>query len=412
VSSEHETFVDETAEGPAVIEEEELPPPPPSGPPPRAPLLWPWLLLLLILVIGGLIAAWLLTRDSGSPKKHAVIVAVPNVVGLKESQAVAKLGQAGLVSHIRTKTSSLPAGTVFAEQPSAGSRVTRGSAVTLVTSVASVVVMPNVVGEKAAAAVKALHAKGLTVETSRVVSSKPDGTVVSQSPGAGSKVAKGSTAAIRISHGLVTVPDTVGQNSSVAVRIVRAAGLVPRLFSVPSQRPKGSVVAQYPVAGARAERGSIVRLNIAKASSIPPPAPGTTDVPDVTGKPQDQAQQQLQAAAFEASVVYVSSGKPAGTVVSQSPVGGTPAKRDTRVQLKASLGPNPGPQQIVPNVIGLSPGQAEARLRAAGFDVQQLPQTVQDRSKNGIIVDEQPGPGKKAPAGSTVTIYVGNFFET
>ena len=247
-----------------VIEEERLPPRPPG--PPRGPLLWPWLLLLLILVIGGLIAAWLLTRDNGGgSQKHVVVVAVPNVVGLLQSLAVVKIGQAGLVSHIRTKTSSLPAGTVFAEQPSAGSRVTRGSAVTLVTSVASEVLVPNVVGEKAAAAVKALHAKGLTVETSRVVSSKPDGTVVSQSPAAGSKVAKGSTAAIRISHGLVTVPDTVGQNSSVAVRIVRAAGLVPRLFSVPSQRPKGSVVAQHPAAGARAERGSIVRLNIAKA---------------------------------------------------------------------------------------------------------------------------------------------------
>ena len=395
-----------------VVEEERLRPPPPPAPP-RGPLLWPWLLLLLILVVGGLIAAWLLTRDNGGgSQKHVVVVAVPNVVGLKQSLAVVKIGQAGLVSHIRTKTSSLPAGTVFAEQPSAGSRVTRGSAVTLVTSVASVVVMPNVVGEKAAPAVKALRAKGLTVETSRVVSSKPDGTVVSQSPAAGSKVAKGSTAAIRISHGLVTVPDTVGQASSVAIKIVRAAGLVPRLFSVPSQRPKGSVVAQHPAAGARAERGSTVRLNIAKASSIPPPAPGTTDVPDVTGRPQDEAQQELQAAAFEASVVYVSSGKPAGTVVSQSPAGGTPAKRDTRVQLKASLGPNPGPQQAVPNVIGLSPAQAEARLRNAGFDVQQLPQTVQDRSKNGIIVDEQPGAGKKAPAGSTVTIYVGSFFET
>jgi beta-lactam-binding protein with PASTA domain len=271
-------------------------------------LLWPWPLLLLILVVGGLIAAWLLTRDSGGgkPHKQVMVVAVPSVVSLKERLAVMKISRAGLVPHIRARTSSLAAGTVFAEQPGAGSRVTRGSAVTLVTSVASVVVVPDVVGKKAAAAVSALRAKGLSVETSRVVSSKPDGTVVSQSPVAGSpvagsKVAKGSTAAIRISHGLVRVPDTVGQTSSVAAKIVRAA---------------------------------------------------------------------------------------------------------------ASLGPNPGPQQVVPNVIGLSPSQAEARLRAAGFDVQQLTQTVQDRSKDGIVVDEQPGAGKKAPAGSTVTIYVGSFFET
>jgi serine/threonine-protein kinase len=378
-------------------------------------VLWPWLLLLLIVVLGGLIAAWLLARGGGGShnEQHAAVVAVPNVLGLKEHLAVVRLNQAGLVSRIRTGPSSLSAGVVFAESPAAGSRVTRGSVVTLETSAAgAVVIVPDVVGEKAAAAVSALRARGFTVETSRVVSSRPDGTVVSQSPAPGSKVAKGSTAAIRISHGLVTVPDTVGQISSVAVKIVRAAGLVPSLFSVPSQRPKGSVVAQLPAGGSRARRGSTVRLNIAKASSIPQPPPGTTDVPDVIGNPQDQAQQQLQAAGFEAGVAYVASGKPAGTIVSQSPAGGTSARKGTRVQLRASLGPNRGPQKVVPNVIGLGPDQAAARLRAAGFEIQQLTQTVQDRSKDGIVVDEQPGGGKKAPAGSTVTIYVGSFFET
>ena len=47
---------------PDVVVEEEVAPPP--APPPR-PLIWPWLLLLLALVIGGLVAAWLLTRDNG-----------------------------------------------------------------------------------------------------------------------------------------------------------------------------------------------------------------------------------------------------------------------------------------------------------------------------------------------------------
>jgi beta-lactam-binding protein with PASTA domain len=106
----------------------------------------------------------------------------------------------------------------------------------------------------------------------------------------------------------------------------------------------------------------------------------------------------------------VPSDQPAGAVVAQSPTGGTSAKKGTHVQINASLGPNPAAQKAVPDVIGLSPAKATSRLRAAGFDVQQLDQTTQDRSKNGVIVDEEPG--TKAPAGSTVTIYVGRFFET
>lgn len=407
---EEETVVDEAA-GPPIVEEEELPPePPPRGAPP--PLLWPWLLLLLVLVIGGLIAAWFLTHRGHH--KHAAVVAVPNVVGQHEGAAVARLNGAGLVSRVQTRPSSLPAGTVFAEHPSAGSRVTKHSVVTLETSAATQVTVPNVVGDKEATAVSALRAKGLTVETSSVASSKANGTVISQSPAAGNTVAKGSTAVIRVSRGLVKVPDVVGQSRPAAIAAVRGAGLVPTVFKVPSGQPKGTVVAQHPAAGARAPRGSKVRLNVAQGASAappppppPPPAPAKATIPDVTGQQQDAAQKQLSDAGFDPKVVYVPSNQPAGTVVAQSPTGGTTAKKGTHVQINASLGPNPAAEKAVPDVIGLSPAKAASRLRAAGFDVQQLNQTTQDRSKDGVVVDEQPG--TKAPAGSSVTIYVGRF---
>ena len=407
---EEETVVDEAA-GPPVVEEEELPPePPPPGPPP--PLLWPWLLLLLVLVIGGLFAAWFLTHRGHH--KHAAVVAVPNVVGQREGAAVARLNGVGLVSRVHTRPSSLPAGTVFAEHPSAGSRVTKGSAVTLETSAATQVTVPNVVGDKTATAVSALRAKGLTVETSSVASSKPNGTVISQTPAAGNRVAKGSTAVIRVSRGLVKVPNVVGQSRAAAVAAIRGAGLVATVFKVPSAQPKGTVVAQHPAAGARAPRGSKVRVNLAQGASAapppPPPAPATGTIPDVTGQQQAVAQKQLSEAGYDPKVVYVPSDQPEDTIVAQSPTGGTSAKRGTHVQINASLGSNPTPEKAVPDVIGLSPAKAAARLRAAGFRVQQLSRRVQDRSKDGVVVDEQPG--QRAPAGSTVTIYVGSFFET
>ena len=55
----------------------------------------------------------------------------------------------------------------------------------------------------------------------------------------------------------------------------------------------------------------------------------------------------------------------------------------------------------------LDPAAARAKLTAAGFKVQTLPQGVSDSSQIGKVVDEQPAGGKNAPAGSVVTIYVG-----
>ena len=130
-------------------------------------------------------------------------------------------------------------------------------------------------------------------------------------------------------------------------------------------------------------------------------------VPDVTGRAQEAAQRQLNSAGLKAGVVYVPSDQPEGTVVSQSPEAGTTQKRGTRIQLNVSLGPSPGEQRTVPDVRGQDPAAAKAKLESAGFKVQTLPQGVTDASQIGTVVDEQPAGGRRAPVGSTVTIYVG-----
>jgi beta-lactam-binding protein with PASTA domain len=410
---EAETVVEEGPPPGTIVEEEVLEPPPPRG-----PLLWPWLLVLLLLVIGGLLALWLLTRDDG--KKSANRVVVPNVINQSQSIAVERISQRGLVARVVAKPSEFPAGKVFAEEPGAGTQVARRSVVTLSVSAANVVAVPNVVGKPATAATAELRAQGLTVETSSVASNKPRGTVLSQSPSAGAKVAKGSTVVIRISRGMVSVPGVVGQARATAESAVRAAGLVPQVFTVPSTQPKGTVVAESPKAGTRVPGGSKVRLNISSGQASggvppppppPPPPPGTkpatVTVPDVTGQEQQAAQSQLNSAGLKSGVVYVPSNELLGTVVSQSPEAGTTQKRGTRIQLNVSLGSNPGELRAVPDVLGQDKATAKTKLERAGFTVQTLQQGVTDPNQIGKIVDEQPAGGRRAPVGSPVTIYVG-----
>src|SRR5207253_1617720 len=168
------------------------------------------------------------------------------------------INSAGLTSRVVAKPSSVPAGTVFAEEPGPGTRVTRGSVITLETSSTAVVKVPNVVGDKTPAAVRALRSRGLAVNSSSVPSPKPSGVVVSQSPAEGASVANGSIVAIRFSRGAVRVPTVLGQSRSAAVSVLRAAGLVPAVFTVPSTQPKGTVAAQRPHGGTRVTQGSSV----------------------------------------------------------------------------------------------------------------------------------------------------------
>jgi beta-lactam-binding protein with PASTA domain len=308
-----ETVVQDTAGATPVVEEEERPPPPP----PR-PLIWPWLLLLLVLVIGGLLAAWLLTRDDDDHKRSS---------------------------------------------PSTTLTTTR-------TVSPAPISVPDVVGKMALVAVPLLRAKGLKVDKATVASRRPAGVVIAQNPASGTRVAKGSRVLINVSRGVVQVPKVLGFTRAKAVEAIRSAGLVAEAFTVPSTQKKGTVVDQRPRGGLQVPGGSKVRLNLSNGRSTgggvppppppsppPPPAVKTVSVPDATGRPQDAAQRQLNSAGLKAGVVYMPSDQPEGTVVSQSPAGGATVKRGTRIQLNASLGPNAGTQQAVPNVAGLTPQQ-------------------------------------------------------
>jgi serine/threonine-protein kinase len=368
-------------------------------------------------VIGGLLAAYFLTRDNGDKKSSASAVTVPAVVGLKQSNAVQQLDQRGLVPQLATAPSKFPAGTVFAQDPGAGTKVNRGSLVKLSVSAAAQISVPNVVGTKTSAAVSLLKAEGLQSQVTTVPAKAAAGVVVKESPVAGTKVAKGSTVSLRVSKGETTVPDVRGQPASDAKAALQTAGLVPVESKVPSAQPKGTVTAQKPLPNKKVARGSKVRINVSTGSASAPvtttngttttSATKTVKVPNVIGLQQTVAQRRLHSAGLGARVKYVSSQKPSGQVVAESPAGGTTVNKGSKVQISVSLGPGATTTQV-PDVVGQDQQTATSTLRNAGFQVQVIMVQASDPSQNGTVVDEQPAGGTRAPDGSTVTIYVGS----
>ena len=339
------TRVDQEVAGPPVVEEDQYVSP---RRPPRTEI-WPWLLLLLLIVIGGLLAAYFLTRDDDTKQSSASPVTVPAVVGLKQSNAVKQLGERGLVPQLETGPSKFPAGTVFAQDPGAGTSLNRGSLVKVSVSSAAQISVPNVVGSRTSVAVARLKDAGLQSQVTTVAATPAPGVVVKQTPVAGTRVAKGSTVALNVSKGEATVPDVRGQPASDAKAALQTAGLVPMEFKVPSAQPKGTVTAQNPLPNKKAARGSKVRINVSTGSAS---SPGTTS----------------------------------------STTTGTTSATTTQV----------------PDVVGQDQQTATSTLKDAGFKVQVTMAQASDPSQNGIVIDEQPAGGTRAPDGSTVTIHVGS----
>jgi beta-lactam-binding protein with PASTA domain len=403
---------------PATVAEEEVAEP--VGPPPER-YWWLWLALLLLLVVAGLLAWYFLSR--GSDK-----ATVPNVIGLREDAAAARIHDRGLDALPRSSASKRPPGIVFAEKPGPGTQLGKGQSVTIFVSSGRAAV-PDVTGLPEANAVQQLQAKGFKVEVTRVASTRPKGIVVSQEPVAGVTAVSGTTVKLAVSSGAkpVVVPRLIGETQGAAVNALTKLGLKSNLQNVPSNKPVGTVVGQNPPAGQGVDKGSKVVLNISTGTGPSTTTTGTTTattvttttttttstapvrVPRVVALAQTPALRRLNVLGLRPTVVYVRSTQPANRVVAESPAAGSTLRRGSRVRVSVSTGPNPQPSTAVPNVVGQDQATAAQTLRAAGFKVAVLNRPTSDQSKDGLVVEQQPSAGSNIPAGLQVTIFVGRF---
>jgi serine/threonine-protein kinase len=180
---------------------------------------------------------------------------------------------AELVARVRLVASSDRAGTVIEQSPGAGAAATDGATVRLDVAKARTpavtrIEVPDVVGSSASAARTALRGVGLTVATTTVASRQPAGTVVSQTPAAGSDVRKGTRVRLTISSGptLVDVPDVTGLDESSARSELERAGLTVQVTAETVADPgqDGVVLRQTPAGGASAEDGATVTIVVGR----------------------------------------------------------------------------------------------------------------------------------------------------
>jgi beta-lactam-binding protein with PASTA domain len=235
------------------------------------------------------------------------------------------------------------------------------------------------------------------------------------------------------------VPDLVGRPLNEATAGLQRAGLHATLVTVPSDLPRGTIVAQDPPGGTTVAKGSDVRLNVSAGSKAQatttqpetttqtqattqenvtttaetPPGSGGGQVPSLSGDLQP-ALQKLDGAGFIARIAYVPGDQPLGTVVAQSPEGGATAQPNSEVTVNVSSGPvssspNRTADQTVPDVVGKKIPEAVQALRGAGLRLIFLRAKVTDKSQAGIIQAQTPEPGDKAPKNAQVLVYMGAY---
>ena len=265
-----------------------LTPPPPQ--PPMEPTDstkkrsgWTWFAVgaavLALLGVAFLLGQGLLERSDGAKVK------VPTLTGSTLSAAEASLARAGLkTGQVLPTTSDQPKDTVLSQNPGAGTEVASGSTVDLTISAGKEqTVVPNLVGmtspDKARTALRDANlALGAVDEQD---SDQPEGSVLSQTPQAGTKVDSGSTVNITVSNGKVKVPDVVNKTEAQAKSDLINAGFQVNVVQQPDPSPVGTVLAQSPQGGTTAARGSQVTITVSSGSPTPTPTPTGT----ATGQP-------------------------------------------------------------------------------------------------------------------------------
>jgi eukaryotic-like serine/threonine-protein kinase len=131
--------------------------------------------------------------------------------------------------------------------------------------------------------------------------------------------------------------------------------------------------------------------------------PAQATVPDVVGADEAQAVAALRGEGFATDVRHRTSAERAeGTVMSTDPPGGEQADEGSTVVLTVSSGPGTA---LVPTVGGLTRSQARARLRRAGFRIEERRESS-DSVPAGKAIRTSPPSRTRLEKGQTVTLLL------
>ncbi|MRH86279.1 Stk1 family PASTA domain-containing Ser/Thr kinase [Nocardia sp. SYP-A9097] len=294
-----------------------------------------------VVAVGGVLF-WMLL----GPGSHADQIAVPELSNHNSQLAQRDLEKLGFSVAVQEKPDSkIAQGNVIATQPLGGSRIDKGSTVTLQVSTGpSQVPVPRLAGLTQSQAEQQLNSVGLRLNTDvkREASSVDEkDKVTSQSPGEAQKIDAGGQVTITLGSGpeKVRVPDVIGQNIDVAQpNLADSAGFKVSVQEVPNNLPKGTVIGTNPAAGTMADKGSTVTVQVSTGDNI--------QMPNLIGLTPAQAVDILRQRGWNGQITQSTQSTldagSVGRVIAQQPSAGSSIAKNQTVTITTgvlSLGP-------------------------------------------------------------------------
>lgn len=188
---------------------------------------------------------------------------------------------------------------------------------------------------------------------------------------------------------VVSVPDLVGKTVTQARAELAKKDLSLALKGTESSDrvERGLIARQDPAAGSRIRTAKAVQVLTSSGS-------GVVTVPDLAGKPLDEALTLLQAAGLtRGKMTQVHTPRlPAGRLLAQKPGPGTVVERGFPVGLLLSQG-GLDARYIMPDLIGRRAESVIGRLNAWGFKIADLRYVYYPGATAGLIVKQDPPNG-------------------
>ncbi|WP_019931987.1 Stk1 family PASTA domain-containing Ser/Thr kinase [Nocardia sp. BMG111209] len=285
---------------------------------------------------------WVLLGPGSRPDQ----IAIPDLANKPAAAAQSDLQQAGFSVAVQEKPDGkVAAGNVIATQPLGGSRVDKGSTVTVQVSTGpQQVAVPRLALLTQQQAEQRLNSIGLKLDpqVQQSASSMDEkDKVVNQTPPEGTKVDAGSPITIFLGHGpdQVRVPQVVGQSIDVAEpNLVESAGFKISVQQVQSSRPKGEVIATTPSGGSMADKGSTVTVQVSS---------GDITMPSLVGLTPSQAMDRLRSAGWTGGAGQIAQTTQGtfdagnvGRIIDQQPKAGSSVAKDGIITIVTGvLGP-------------------------------------------------------------------------
>lgn len=168
------------------------------------------------------------------------------------------------------------------------------------------------------------------------------GHIISQTPEPRQRIKKGRRVFVDVSRGqrLYAVPEVTGVSLREARLKVQGSQLTVGeiLYRSSGSIPEGAVIGQHPPSGSRVPRGGVVALRISSGSPFSPKR-----VPDLIGVSIEVVEDSLRKYEMRLGAIRdrLDNTAPPGQVLSQLPVPGTSAPRETPVDLEVSVAAQP-----------------------------------------------------------------------